>query len=71
VSRAGRWRLVLAALTGMTVALAQGCSVMDEDAPGRACKASGDCFVTQGETCNVATLTCEPRAVVIDAGRSD
>ena len=56
-------------LTGLMIAGAvQGCSFLDEDPPGRHCASNPDCFITQGETCDLTTNTCKSRAVVIDAG---
>jgi hypothetical protein len=51
--------LALAALLG------SGCNLLDDDYPDESCESDSDCFRAQGEICNTATRTCEPRA---DAG---
>jgi len=56
--------LVLALLAGVSIGVMQGCSFLDEDPPGRKCASNPDCFLAQGESCNLSTGLCEPGAVV-------
>lgn len=67
-----RWLRAFSLVLGLTALMiagaVQGCSFLDEDPPGRHCASNPDCFLTQGETCNLATNTCESRAVAIDSG---
>ncbi len=51
---AARIVVVATLLVGMA-----GCSLFHDDYPDRSCNTDVDCFRAQGETCNLATRTCE------------
>ncbi len=48
--------------------LLSGCTLFDDDPPSRTCQSNQDCFVAQGETCNMTTHECEAASEGPDGG---